>query len=66
MLCATICRKLGFELGDFRTVNELAVRHHTADRVVERSAETTALRAEVNKRNGIEAEMLVHALQLQA
>jgi hypothetical protein len=44
-------RKIGFELRDFRTHDELAMREHLRDRIVDAFAETAALRGDVDERN---------------
>jgi hypothetical protein len=64
MLCAAKRRKLGLKLRHFRTVDELAMREHPSDRIIDRFAEPPALRADIDERHGIWTKMLVHgALQ---
>jgi hypothetical protein len=48
------------ELGDFGTAEELAMRENARDGVVHRAAEAAALGGNVDERNGIGAQMLIH------
>jgi hypothetical protein len=64
MLCAAERREFGFELRYFRAIDELAMREHTPDRIIDRFAEPPALRADIDERHGVWTKMLVHgALQ---
>ena len=60
MFCAAERRKLGLELRHFRAVDELAMRKHPPDRVIDRLAKPPALRADIDEWHGIGAKMLVH------
>ncbi len=60
MFGAAESSKRGLELGDFRTVDELAMAHHARDRLVDGLAEPPALRGEVDERNGLRTRELVH------
>ena len=64
VLGAAECRKVGFESANFRALNELAMREHTADSVVDRTAQTAALSGNIDKRNGlvVDAHVLIHFL----
>jgi hypothetical protein len=55
-------RKIGLKLAHFRTHDELAVRKHLRNRIVDGFPKTLPLRSDVDKRNGslIGAHVLVH------
>ena len=55
-------RKLGFEGAHFRSLDELAMRQHASDRIVDGAAKTPALRRNVDERDRplVEAGMLIH------
>src|SRR5258707_167019 len=56
--------ELGLELRHFRTVDELAMGKHARDRLVDGFAEPTTLRGDVDQRQGLWTQLLVHgALQ---
>ena len=64
MLGAAEGRERGLELRHFRAVDELAMREHARDRLIDRFAEPAALRGDVDEGNGFGTQMLVHgALQ---
>ena len=50
----------GLELGHFRTVDELAMREHAGNRLIDRAAEPAALRGDVDEGYGFWTQMLVH------
>ena len=60
MLGAAECRKISLELHDLRTVDEMTVLEHPADRLVDQVAETAALRDNINEGHGFDAELLIH------
>jgi hypothetical protein len=53
MLCAAENRKLGLKLRYFRAVDELAMRKHPPNRVVDRLAKPSALRADIDEWHGV-------------
>ena len=55
-------RKFGLERAHLRSVDELAMREHAGDRVVDGAAEPAALRGDVDERDRplVEAGMLIH------
>src|ERR1700686_4877090 len=60
MLCPAEGRKRGLELPHFRSVDELAMGEHAGNRLIDGTAEPTALRGDVDEGNGIWTEVLVH------
>ena len=59
MLRTAVSREFRFELGDFRTVDELAMGEHFGNRLIDRFAEPAALRREVDEWYGFWTQMLV-------
>jgi hypothetical protein len=59
---AAKCRKVGLERADLGPHDELAMGGDACDRLVNRAAKPTALRREVDKRDGsgFEAGVLIH------
>ena len=60
MLRAAEGRKLGLQLRHFGAVDELAMREHAPDRVIDRFAEPPTLRADIDERHGVGTKMLIH------
>ncbi len=60
MLGAAEGRQRGLELRHFRTVDELAMREHAGNRLIDGTAEPAALRGDVDEGNGIWTQVLVH------
>ena len=57
-------REIGFERAHLGTLDELAMREHAADSVVDRAAKTSPLGGNVDKRNWllVDAHVLIHCL----
>ena len=57
-------REIGFERAHLGTLDELAMREHAADSVVNRAAKTSPLGGNVDKRNWllVDAHVLIHCL----
>ena len=62
MACAAECREFGLERPHLRSLDELTMRKHPGNRIVDRAAEPAALRGNVDERDRplVEAGMLVH------
>ena len=60
---AAECGKLGLERAHLGAVDELAMRQHAGDRVVDGAAETAALRGDVDERDRplVKAGVLIHS-----
>jgi hypothetical protein len=51
MPCAAECGQIGFQASDLGTVDELAMRQHPRNRIVDTFAETATLFDDITKRN---------------
>ena len=60
MLGAGKGREISLELRHLRAVDELAVIEHAGHRLIDRSAEPLALRADVDEGNGLRTQLLIH------
>ena len=57
---AAVVGERGLQRGHFRTVDELAMREHAGNRLIDRCAEPAALRDDVDERYGFWTQVLVH------
>ena len=60
MLCAAEGREFRLELRHFRAVDELAMRQHAGNRLIDGFAEPAALRADIDEGHGFCEHVLVH------
>jgi len=60
MPCAAKVGKRSLKLSHFRTIDELAVREHAGDRLIDRLTKPAALCGDIDEGNRIWTQVLVH------